>query len=116
MPLLRNTVQPETGKTVVIFDEYGPNRMIRNRAWKYIHRYPYGPHELYHLASDPDEKNNLAGLEEHHQREAALRHSMRAWFQKYTHPDYDGSVEGVTGKGQLRKSGRESNGQITYYP
>ena len=36
-----NEVQDE----VVIFDEYGPMRMIRNYEWKYIHRYPYGPHE-----------------------------------------------------------------------
>ena len=34
-----NEVQDE----VVIFDEYGPMRMIRNYEWKYIHRYPYGP-------------------------------------------------------------------------
>ena len=36
-----NEVQDE----VVIFDEYGLVRMIRNHEWKYIHRYPYGPHE-----------------------------------------------------------------------
>ena len=36
-----NEVQDE----VVIFDEYGLVRMIRNHEWKYIHRYPYGTHE-----------------------------------------------------------------------
>ena len=41
---------------VVILDEYGSGRMIRNREWKYIHRYPYGPHELYCLARDPGER------------------------------------------------------------
>ena len=38
---------------VVIFDEYGPVRMIRTKEWKYVHRYPYGKHELYHLVDDP---------------------------------------------------------------
>ena len=46
---------------VVILDEYGSSRMIRSREWKYIHRYPYGPHELYRLARDPGEQENLAG-------------------------------------------------------
>ena len=41
---------------VVIFDEYGPVRMIRTQEWKYVHRYPYGPHELYDLVNDPDER------------------------------------------------------------
>ena len=31
---------------IVIYDEYGPVRMIRLAQWKYVHRYPYGPHEL----------------------------------------------------------------------
>ena len=44
---------------VVVFDEYGPTRMIRTAEWKYIHRYPYGPHELYDLVNDPDERQNL---------------------------------------------------------
>ena len=27
--------------------------MIRTQEWKYVHRYPYGPHELYDLVNDP---------------------------------------------------------------
>ena len=27
---------------IVVFDEYGPVRMIRTQEWKYVHRYPYG--------------------------------------------------------------------------
>ncbi len=40
----------------MVFDEYGLVRMIRTREWKYVHRYPYGPHELYDLTRDPDEE------------------------------------------------------------
>ena len=42
-------------EAVVIFDEYGPVRMIRTREWKYVHRYPYGPHELYDLVNRMEE-------------------------------------------------------------
>ena len=48
---------------VVIFDEYGPVRMIRRGRWKYVHRYPDGPHELYDMENDPDETKNLYGTE-----------------------------------------------------
>ncbi|MGD2175564.1 MAG: sulfatase-like hydrolase/transferase, partial [Candidatus Brocadiaceae bacterium] len=50
----------EVREDVVVFDEYGPVRMIRTREWKYVHRYPNGPHELYNLQEDPDERENLA--------------------------------------------------------
>ncbi|MFW6007609.1 MAG: sulfatase-like hydrolase/transferase, partial [Halanaerobiales bacterium] len=46
-------------ENVVIYDEYGPTRMIRTRDYKYIHRYPEGPHEFYDLKNDPGEENNL---------------------------------------------------------
>ena len=49
----------EAKEEIVVFDEYGPVRMIRTREWKYVHRYPYGPHELYDLVGDPDERSNL---------------------------------------------------------
>ena len=49
----------EADNHIVILDEYSSSRMIRTCEWKYIHRYPYGPHELYHLSVDPDEKVNL---------------------------------------------------------
>ncbi len=34
--------------------------MVRTRDWKYVHRYPDGPHELYDLARDPGERANVA--------------------------------------------------------
>ena len=56
-PLLRGEATPERDQ-VVVFDEYGPVRMIRTHAWKYIHRYPHGPHVLYDLGNDL--RRNLA--------------------------------------------------------
>ena len=43
----------EKAGAVVVYDEYGPTRMIRTEEWKYICRSPYGPDELYHLSEDP---------------------------------------------------------------
>ena len=49
-------LDPEHG--IVVYDEYGPVRMIRTRDWKYVDRHPDGPHELFHLAEDPGERVN----------------------------------------------------------
>ena len=59
----------DAGEEIVVFDEYGPVRMIRTREWKYVHRYPYGPHELYDLVNDPGERSNLV--------------EDRSWFDRY---------------------------------
>ncbi|MFF3503402.1 hypothetical protein [Streptomyces sp. NPDC003247] len=39
--------------------------MIRTRDWKYVHRYPHGPHELHDLTADPDEEHDLSGTPDH---------------------------------------------------
>ncbi|MDQ1256696.1 MAG: choline-sulfatase, partial [Candidatus Hydrogenedentes bacterium] len=72
-PLLRGETD-EGRENVVVYDEYGPVRMIRGREWKYVHRYPYGPNELYDLANDPDETTNLAADE----GKAGIKQEMKA--------------------------------------
>jgi choline-sulfatase len=42
-----------------LYGEYGDLRMVRDETWKYVHRYPDGPHDLFNLRDDPDEKVNL---------------------------------------------------------
>jgi len=94
--------EPDAGREeVVIFDEYGPTRMIRELAWKYVHRYPDGPHELYHLESDPGEKTNLAVDPRHAPTLARLRDKLEEWFHRYADPARDGAHLPVTGLGQL---------------
>lgn len=108
---------PAAGREhVVIADEYGPVRMIRTRTWKYIHRYPYGPHELYHLAEDPGETRNLAGNGEYAATEIRLRRALGDWFLRYADPHRDGTKEPVTGRGQLGRCGCEGDGRIQYAP
>ena len=45
---------------MIVFDEYGPVRMIRTGEWKYVHRYPKGPRELYDMVNDRFEADDLS--------------------------------------------------------
>lgn len=99
---------------VYIFDEYGPNRMIRTNTHKYIIRYPYGPNECYDLGKDPNEKTNLIHEEEHKEITCSLRYQLDTWFHKYVNPAIDGSKESVYGSGQKNLSGLWSKGKESY--
>jgi choline-sulfatase len=87
---------------VVICDEYGDTRMIRTNTWKYVHRFPSGPDELYDLVKDPDERTNLASIYDYQGQLTILRRDLDAWFERYADPAMDGRDRGVTGLGQLR--------------
>lgn len=99
---------------VVIMDEYGPTRMIRTKEWKYIHRYPYGAHELYHLAVDPDEKENLIAHQGYEKVEEELKSKLNAWYYRYVDPAVDGKGEAVTGNGQIGRVGLYSQGKKAF--
>ena len=103
-PLLDPSIRGR--EDVVIFDEYGPVRMIRTRRWKYVHRYPNGPNELYDLVNDPDERRNLINDSSQKERIKELKLRMEAWFAKYVDPSCDGTVDDGTNppdyNGQVR--------------
>ncbi|MFD0476128.1 sulfatase-like hydrolase/transferase [Nonomuraea thailandensis] len=80
---------------VVVYDEYGPVRMIRTTRWKYVHRYPHGPHELYDLGLDPGERRNLIAEEPPELHD--LRARLEGWFARYADPALDGSRLPVSG-------------------
>jgi choline-sulfatase len=104
---------PSHDRPIVVFDEYGPVRMIRTRDWKYVHRYPHGPHELYDLSADRDERMNLVDDPVYAQRVAAMRRDMHGWFTLYTVPDADGALLPVAGAGQNRPLGDDPLGAFT---
>jgi len=107
-PLLRG--QPEaTGagqRAAVVYDEYGRTRMLRTRDWKYVHRYPDGPHELYHLEADAGEASNLVADAAHAGKLRELRGQLERWFAAHVEPALDGAALPVTGDGQRRPVGR----------
>ncbi len=118
-PLLRGSepmAQPRDAADtpVVVFDEYGPVRMIRTHEWKYVHRYPYGPHELYDLTTDPGELSNLVPNGGTHPQAVRLRAELDRWFLRYADPGRDGAKEPVTGKGQLDLAGIPGAGRHAF--
>jgi len=86
---------------VVVFDEYGPVRMVRTRDWKYVHRHPDGPHELFDLAADPGERTNRIADPAAAAMRESLARRLDDWFCVYVDPIRDGVDKGVTGCGQL---------------
>jgi arylsulfatase A-like enzyme len=115
LPLLEG--HDETGReSVVVYDEYGPVRMIRTMDWKYVHRYPYGPNGLYDLVSDPDERLNLIDEPAYRGRASDLRQRLVAWFAQYVDVSMDGARFPVTGQGQSRQIGPRSPGENGFHP
>jgi arylsulfatase A-like enzyme len=112
-PLLRGETLPGRDK-VIVYDEYGPVRMIRSERFKYVHRYPYGPHEFYDLEDDPDEQDNLIDGAAHQDRVYEMRAQLEAWFVRYVDPMVDGVREPVTGKGQLGLAGPAGAGEVNF--
>lgn len=112
-PLLRGEAMPAREK-VVVFDEYGPVRMIRTREFKYVHRYPYGPHEFYDLVNDPGETTNLIDSAAHTPRIRELKGELENWFHRYVDPARDGVREPANGKGQLDIVGPASQGRENF--
>jgi arylsulfatase A-like enzyme len=103
-------------EAVVVFSEYGPVRMIRNREWKYIHRHPGGPHELYSLADDPGEARNLVDDSRHAGVLAAMRKDLDGWFARFVAPSLDGAGLPVSGKGQIERVGPCGQGRPAFLP
>ena len=116
LDLLRGEQKSAEEQTVVVYDEYGPVRMIRTKEWKYVHRYPYGPHELYDLVNDPNEEKNLFAEKAYAEKIVEMRGHLEDWFALYVNPDRDGAKEGVTGGGQMCLAGRRANRPDVYGP
>jgi len=104
----------EGREQVVVFDEYGPTRMVRTKEWKYVHRYPDGPNELYDLRTDPTEQTNLvsdrSGVGEGESGRGGdpgygavveeMRGRLSDFFARYADPARDGKGLPVAGAGQ----------------
>ena len=91
---------------LVVFDEYGPVRMVRTHEWKYVHRYPDGPHELFDMRADPGERTNLVDDPASANVVESLRQRLERWFTAFVDPARDGVDKGVTGCGQLGRVDR----------
>src|SRR5699024_2902075 len=72
---------------LVVHDEYGPVRMIRTDRWKYVHRYPFGPHELHDMVADPFERINLVDVPDYAATVHELRNRLDQWFVSHVDPE-----------------------------
>ena len=100
VPVLQGESLP-TGSPVIVFEEYGPTRMIRSDSAKYVHRYPNGPNEFYDLLNDPEETVNEIENPVFSTAIASMRSELQVWFDLYSEPERDGSKQAVKGRGQL---------------
>ena len=80
--------QPEAWDNVVFY-EFENSRMVRTDRWKLTRRFPKGPDELYDLAADPAEKDNLFGKSEQADTQRQLQKRLDDFFNRYADPKYD---------------------------
>jgi len=72
-----------------VFYEFENVRAIRTAEWKYIERFAQGPHELYDLKNDPNERFNLYGQPKQTGVQKRLRTRLYRFFDRYADPKYD---------------------------
>ena len=72
-----------------VFYEFENLRCVRTEDWKYIHRHPNGPHELYHLKQDKAEFNNLAYNAQYQAKRHELKQQLDKFFDRYAEPKYN---------------------------
>ncbi|ACZ00841.1 sulfatase-like hydrolase/transferase [Streptobacillus moniliformis] len=101
-----NNKKIDDDKNVVIYDEYGPTRMIRNEKYKYVHRYPDGPHEFYNLIEDVEEKVNEINNEKYSKIIDQMRKDLEIWFLNYVNKEIDGATLPIYGAGQKKFAGK----------
>ena len=85
LPLLQGKEESELAERDLFwhYPHYGnqggdPSSIIRNGAWKLIHYYEDGRDELYNLAHDPGEQNDVFALNK--QLAAELRRRLDRWL------------------------------------
>lgn len=99
---------------IVVFDEYGPNRMIRYNDYKLIKSYPYGENKLYDLKKDPGEINNLYKKHEYKNIKDIMAILLEEWFQKNSDYWKSGSTLNVYGSGQIGKLEKNKNNEDNF--
>jgi arylsulfatase A-like enzyme len=73
----------------VVFYEMETCRAIRDDGWKYVARHPNGPHELYDMQRDPQERFNLFGQPGTAAKQQQLARRLDEFFNQYADPQYD---------------------------
>lgn len=72
-----------------IYYDFENVRSIRTASWKFVERFPDGPHELYDLVNDPGEQVNLYGQSRQADRQLTLQNRLHQYFNTHASPEYD---------------------------
>lgn len=72
------------------FGEYSDLRMIRRPQFKYVWRYPDGPHSLFDLQRDADEQTNLSGAAAWAPVAAELQAELTQWYTQFDAAEHSG--------------------------
>ncbi|GEP43580.1 sulfatase family protein [Brevifollis gellanilyticus] len=72
-----------------IFYEMETCRAVRGQRWKYVQRHPAGPHELYDMQADAQERFNLLGQPGMEPVVKEMSARLDAFFHTYADPQYD---------------------------
>ncbi|MBW3543046.1 MAG: sulfatase-like hydrolase/transferase [Planctomycetes bacterium] len=72
-----------------VYYDFETVRAIRTADWKYVERFPDGPHELYDLKADSGEQFNLYGQPLQVETQGALRDRLHEFFDRHADPQYD---------------------------
>jgi arylsulfatase A-like enzyme len=73
----------------VVYYEMETVRAVRTDKWKLVMRHPRGPHEMYDMAADPQERVNLYGQPATEATRADLEQRLAGFFKQYADPEYD---------------------------
>jgi len=72
-----------------VYYEMETTRAVRTDDWKLVRRHPDGPHELYDMRADPQERFNLYGQPGTESVKQALSARLDAFFWEHRDPQYD---------------------------
>jgi len=98
-PVLRGETDAHRDVVITGYHE-AIDRCVRDQTWSYVRRPEGEPDELYNLAEDPKEQNNI--VDQHPEEALRLAHAFGSYFARGQRSP---AVKGIQGKYELASGG-----------
>ena len=85
MPVARGEMT-DLRDCIITYSETGPAYRLRTKEWAYVYRDGEGHDQMYNLADDPHELNNLAQHPHYAQAADRMRRRLLTWFMENPAP------------------------------